>query len=138
MKTAVRLAVLLSILLFGTGAAFAALSCTGIGSTQVSDMCYEMAVNQIDNPLALTNTSLIEIVLCANGRGFFFDVGGNPLFWFSPPGAFAFSKQVMALDDTCSLYLKFHGHNDDDFTGISYCTINNLRYTVKGHSFPCP
>ena len=142
MKMLVKLAVLLSILLLGTGAAFAA-ACIGSGNFIVSDKCYEITATDLDNP-AFTGSFPVEVVLCHNMTGVVGTgsvAGDLRLWWFSPPGAFAFSKQMIVNDfpDGCAGYFKFHGENDNNLIGIGECAADTTtdRWTLKGHMIPC-
>jgi hypothetical protein len=131
MKIFVKLAVVLSILLLGTGAAFAVDPC---GSGTFSDKCYQMTATDIDNP-ANSATFPAEVRLCNDGTGFVFTPAASgtlDIFWFSPPGAFAFSKQlIVPVDDECAGHFKFHGTNDNNVIGEGGC--DGDRWTLKGH-----
>jgi hypothetical protein len=142
MKMLVKLAVLLSILLLGTGAAFAA-ACIGSGNFIVSDKCYEITATDLDNP-ALSASFPVRIILCNDMTGVVGTgsvAGDLRLWWFSPPGAFAFSKQmIVPVADDCAGYFKFHGENDNNVIGIGECQANSTidRWTLKGHMTACP
>ena len=133
MKVVLRLAILAATLLLVSNMAFAFATFSCSPASTVEDNCYEVTSTNLDTPG--TQTYLAEITLCSDGTGKQLtttpSIRNIPLFWFSPPGLWAFSKQVIQIDTvdgTCSGYFKFHGTNDDDFFGVGGC----LNPSFKG------
>ncbi len=81
MKTALKPAVLLSILLLGSGSAFVFDCSSGV----VSVYCYQVTATDMDYPA--TESFPVRVELCEDGTGLVFTPeasGPIPLFWWPP------------------------------------------------------
>ncbi len=134
MKTALKLAVLLSILLLGSGSALA-LPC---GGNIVSDICYEVTATDMDNPA--TESFPVQVFLCEDGTGLVYTPetsGFIPLFWWPSRSAWDSHIQVIVNDapDDCVGYIEFRGKHEDHFNGIGGCEGD--RWKLTGTTTTC-